>query len=176
MSGILSKRSAASMADAGSRTVRSPWYFVTPIDTFKAYLRAQYAGKFNPLELGHREPDIFTEEIMAEITGNYRAMHNAMVMVNVHAALDTAKDVLYNTTVVDKMQVMVDEVTEQLDAFDALLRYLKTTKIDTWAKRCRVNILVQDAMKTATAFQKEKLEDIFGPVPKPVTGSPSSQG
>ena len=60
------------------------------------------------------------------------------------------------------MEVMVALVTKQLDAFAALLGYLKTAKINTWAKRYKVGTMLKNAMTIATADQKEKLKKAFG--------------
>ena len=59
-------------------TKPAAWTFRTPMNTFEEYVRTQKAGEFNPLELGSRKPDIFTENIMIEIMGNYRAMVAAL--------------------------------------------------------------------------------------------------
>ena len=56
-------------------------------------------------------------------------------------------------------------MTHPDDAFAALLRYLKTTKIDTWAKRCEADTMINDIMKIATAEQKVQLHEMFGIFP-----------
>lgn len=50
------------------------WPFDTPPHVFEMYVNLQKTGGVNPLALGVEMPETFTEKIMVEIMGNYRAM------------------------------------------------------------------------------------------------------